>query len=484
MPALLSVTTRRILAELLHLTCWAGWLVGAWSVSATGLALASDGPPSVAAQEAAVVMWGPGGQLRVHVFTQGLQCPLLQVDGRKQLMALRVGPQNEPVSAQRPALFPGRVCETVLSHSPRRLGLNGQSLPVPARSVVRKIVLLGDTGCRIKGLILNQACNDPSQWPLAQVAHSAAGEHPDLVIHVGDYLYRETACVSGGCAGSPQGYGWESWRADFFEPLQPLLAAAPWVLVRGNHESCARAGQGWFRFLDPHPYQVRQSCSGALQEEVMTAPYAIPLDSREQLIVMDSAVASDKKVRQDAPLVSQFAQQFQRVAQLAQGYKQNWLVLHHDALGYGYLPLLGYQNSNAMLQSALAQAYPEGLGALPIQLVLQGHIHTFELNRFAGTHPLALITGFGGALLEPEFPDWIPQGFTPSPAARLLETYNDQHFGYTVLERLPGDQWRLTEKDVQGIPRLTCVLQMGQAPYGFDCTEPKPGVLHHPRVQP
>ncbi len=452
---------------------------------AAGWALASDGPQSPAAQEAALVMWGPEGQLRIHVLTQRLQCPVLQVDGRSQAMALRVGPQNEPVSAQRSARFPGRVCETVLSHRPRRLTLNGQKLPVPARTVVRKIVLLGDTGCRIKGLILNQACNDPGQWPLAQVARSAAGEHPDLVIHVGDYLYRESACVSGGCAGSPQGYGWDSWRADFFEPLQPLLAAAPWVLVRGNHESCARAGQGWFRFLDPHPYLAQQSCSGALQEDdLLTAPYAIALDAKHQLIVMDSAAASEKKLRRDAALVSRFAQQFQRVAQLTRGHAHNWLVLHHDALGYGYLPLLGYQTSNATLQSALAQAFPEGLGALTIQLVLQGHIHTFELNRFAGIQPLALITGFGGALLEPEFPDWIPQGFEPAPAARLLETYNDQHFGYTVLERLTGEQWRLTEKDIQGISRLTCVLQMGRAPYGFDCVEQNPGTVHHPRVQP
>ncbi len=54
------------------------------------------------------------------------------------------------------------------------------------------------------------------------------------------------------CAGSPWGYGWDAWNADFFTPAAPLLAAAPWAAVRGNHESCARAGQGWWRFLDGH----------------------------------------------------------------------------------------------------------------------------------------------------------------------------------------------------------------------------------------
>jgi hypothetical protein len=50
---------------------------------------------------------------------------------------------------------------------------------------------------------------------------------------------------------SPWGYGWDTWKADFFDPAQALLKAAPWVMVRGNHETCTRAGQGWWRFLDP-----------------------------------------------------------------------------------------------------------------------------------------------------------------------------------------------------------------------------------------
>lgn len=464
-----------------------GWMVGLaglCSVGGAGWTLANAGNESTAAVQAAFVLWGPAGQLQVHALTPGAQCPVIQVDGYKQIMDLRVGPQNEPESAEHPAIFPIRVCETVLPGLPRQLSVNGQPLPVPARSEVRKIVLLGDTGCRIKGLVLNQACNDPAQWPLAQVARSAARESADLVIHVGDYLYREGACRRAGCAASPHGYGWDSWRADFFDPMQPLLASAPWVLVRGNHESCARAGQGWFRFLDPHPYGSQPGCAGMLQNgEDMSAPYAVPLDATHQLIVLDSAPALERKSRQDAALTARFVQQFQGVSQLTRGRAHNWLVLHHDLLGYGYLPLLGYQSGNYLLQNALTQVLPAGLGELPIQLVLQGHIHTFQLNRFAGSQPLSLITGFGGALLEPDFPDWIPPSFEPAPGARLLETYNDQQFGYTVLERLNREQWRLTEKDASGMPRLTCLLQLGEVPYGFDCTEQRPGTGHHLRVQ-
>jgi hypothetical protein len=51
------------------------------------------------------------------------------------------------------------------------------------------------------------------------------------------------------------------WLADDFEPATYLNQAAPVILIRGNHESCARAGTGYFRhlhrgndteFLDPY----------------------------------------------------------------------------------------------------------------------------------------------------------------------------------------------------------------------------------------
>ncbi len=116
----------------------------------------------------------------------------------------------------------------------------------------QRILVLGDTGCRIKGASL-QACNDPAQWPFPQLAAAAASLKPDLVIHVGDYLYRESACPAGnqGCAGSPWGDNWTTWQADFFTPAAPLLAAAPIVLARGNHEDCKRAGPGWTRLQGP-----------------------------------------------------------------------------------------------------------------------------------------------------------------------------------------------------------------------------------------
>src|SRR5438034_665211 len=66
------------------------------------------------------------------------------------------------------------------------------------------------------------------------VTTAAAKLKPDLVIHVGDYLYRESACLPGnqGCAGSPWATIGPAGRRIFTNPphrcwrLRPLCWCA------------------------------------------------------------------------------------------------------------------------------------------------------------------------------------------------------------------------------------------------------------------
>ena len=435
-----------------------------------GLGLCGGAQLAIAGSEvSSYVALGPQGQAMVRVVTQAPTCPVLEVDGLRKAMDTRVEPRQTPLSVERPAIFLVRVCELNLPSAGTDVRLDGRQLPA-VHAVVRKMVLLGDTGCRVKWPAAYQSCNDPKAWPLAQVALSAAAEKPDLVIHVGDYHYRESPCLSAGCANSPQGYGYDTWEADFFEPLRPLLQAAPWVFTRGNHESCARAGQGWFRFLDPRPFEATHACDDPGQAAAdFTAPYAVPLGPQHQLIVFDSAAASDNNGGRGAPGVAEYAAQFQQVAALAKSRPWNWLVLHHPVLGYGYQPLMGFQKGNATLLSALQEMQSPALFPQGIQLTLQGHVHTFELNGFKGQQPMTLITGFGGSLLEQPFSKDLPDSFQLAPGVILAQTQSDQQFGYTVLEQRDG-HWTLVEKDVRGHPRLRCALQLEQAPYKFECT--------------
>ena len=84
----------------------------------------------------------------------------------------------------------GRACGTL-----RTLRSAGRRSPLP-RPNPRRIVVFGDTGCRIEGKRA-QACNNPNEWPFPKIAAIAARAKADLVLHVGDYLYREGPCPQG-----------------------------------------------------------------------------------------------------------------------------------------------------------------------------------------------------------------------------------------------------------------------------------------------
>ena len=49
-------------------------------------------------------------------------------------------------------------------------------------------------------------------------------------------------------------------------------------MVRGNHEYCARAGQGWWRLIDPHPLAGARLRDAANDDNGdYSDPYAVPL---------------------------------------------------------------------------------------------------------------------------------------------------------------------------------------------------------------
>ena len=129
-------------------------------------------------------------------------------------MRVRVRAEPGPLFADASSLphadFPIRVCEAA-AEPKTKVVLDGKDLPVP-RGDIRRIVF-GDTGCRIKKK-KKQDCNTADEWPYATLAQHAAAAKPDVVIHIGNYLYRETPCSPQvkHCPNSPTGYGWNTCR--------------------------------------------------------------------------------------------------------------------------------------------------------------------------------------------------------------------------------------------------------------------------------
>lgn len=397
------------------------------------------GPAATAAEPAAgpvstYVVLGPDGAV-ARAITNAEACPDITIDQKTVRMHERAAPDDR---------FAVRVCEAVLPAQVKSAAIGDRPLPLPAADP-RRIVAFGDTGCRLKsqGAFHEfQACNDPAQWPFAEVGATAAAWHPDLVIHVGDYQYRESLCPADnkGCADSPIGDDWPAWKADFFDPAKPLLQGAPWVMVRGNHENCSRAGVGYFRFLDPR----------AMPAECIpiTAPYAVKLGAR-QLVVIDSGEASDADP--DEKRLAVYRAQFDKLA----APPRSWLVTHRpmwalDLWRIG-LPSPQLKAINATLQAASKNALPK-----EFTLVLSGHIHAFEALALADGRQPQLVVGTGGSLLSEDLSSLTLPG--QDIAGTKVTTGRIAHeYGYTTLEPA-GNGWTATFRDPDGKQRFACAI--------------------------
>lgn len=423
--------------------------------------------------EAALVVLGPRGQPWARVITRAADCPALLVDDVKQPMAVRAAPATLPqrptISApadSKPSAFPVLVCEAIIRADVRRAIVGGRALPLP-QAELRRIVVIGDTGCRIKksdGMF--QACNNPLEWPFGQVAAAAAATRPDLVIHVGDYHYRENACPAGdaGCAGSPWGYGWDAWNVDFFAPARPLFEAAPWIVVRGNHESCNRAGQGWWRLVDPRPLAPQRDCNDVANDSVgdYSEPYAVPLTRDTQLIIFDSSKVGIAALASDDPMYLTYSLQMQQAFALGRDVAHNFFTNHHPVLGFAPNPAqkpTELYPGNQALQSVLEPINTPLLFPSNVLAQLSGHFHLFEMVSFATAQPTQLISGNGGAWADVPLPLALARNSQPAPGAVVEAIVSNNQYGFMILEKDSDGAWHIEARDRRGQPVTICILR-------------------------
>jgi hypothetical protein len=407
------------------------WLIFICVVSSLNsliLACNDDSGSSTSGIQSMWVQMGPSGVVFARAITENSICPNIEFDNSSQPMQVREQPSEHD--------FPVLVCETIIPPETTSASIEGRRLELPELDP-KRIVIIGDTGCRIKGDDA-QACNDLEAWPFEKVAESAAVWGPELVIHVGDYLYRESQCPDGniGCEGSPFGDNWETWDADFFTPASALLASAPWVFTRGNHEDCSRAGNGWFRFLDPNP--PFPEC------EEFTPPYSIDIGS-VQLLMLDSSSAHDNDAPQN--LVDVYSAQIDALSEVAGD--NAWLVAHHPVWGIGEFNGDLFR-SNVTLQESTGNSLKPG-----INLVLSGHIHLFEMLSFEGDRSPQFIVGFSGTELDQ--PISVPLAGEEIAGAIVNEGVSFDDFGFVSMEQFGGG-WNVSIRNVDGEEIISCVI--------------------------
>jgi hypothetical protein len=421
-------------------------------------------PPSQIDKPYVWVMLGENGQPIVRLITRASSCPLLMVNGKKTPLTLRAAP--EMMSEQpTPALFPERVCEKLLPSGVKSVVFNGKQLPLPS-SMPKRIVILGDTGCRLDQPNV-QACNDPHAFPYGKIAQRAALWKPDLIVHLGDYHSRETPCPHGvpGCQNSPWGYGYDTWKADFFDPSRPLLTTAPWVFVRGNHETCGRAGHGWRRYLSITPFSHEKACINRTPESTpdIEDSYRIPLGDGAQFIVWDSSYESDGPIPPDDPRFARYRAIYGQLADLAQRAPYSIALSHYPLLGMRPKPANPTQPFTGALgiQSVFRTLNPYLLPQ-SIHMLMGGHINLWEQINFIGSSwPSQFIIGNSGVTLQDRvFPDQLSSDMTPYAPAKI-ESFStvEQEHGFTTLERLGPQKWRVQAHTVDGLVRRTCIVK-------------------------
>ncbi len=402
-------------------------------------------------------------------------------------------------------------CEAVLPAGHKTATIDGVDLKLPVAHP-KTILVIADTGCRMNGAS-QQNCASPTAFPWAYLAQYEATFRPDLIVQVGDWFYRDSNCNNAypGCADPTSanyetfGDTFDSWNADVLFPAKPLLAAAPWVMTRGNHESCGRGARGWFALLDPHPYSFASvACppsppatpAGGTPNYTadFTPTYVVPAGSVNFLVhdssfANDAAVAAATAQNYDADLTNALA---------AVGPKSmNIFTTHKPSFGlvYGATATAATPNDNAgdfteqsvfsggtYANSAFRNGVPANIG-----LFLSGHIHQFEYISFKNYAEFApqLIVGMGGTLLDTDIitaatPDGITdlapfrqanQGFTINHFTAVPDVTTAQkafahdEFGFAVLNAidLPNGKTVAYDADVYKISSARaghCIIEL------------------------
>ena len=307
------------------------------------------------------------------------------------------------------------VCEALIDLTKTdaaTVTIEGHDIDLP-RVAPARVAILGDTGCRVKGSPKDQICSEP-EWPFHALAKAIKKTDPDLIIHVGDYIYRNN-CGGGrsheGCRSEHQLRDWKIWKDDFFDPASELLPVAPWIFVRGNHEDCQysdRAWRGWALFLSMEPDQstpqnpVASTLEDCLSDHFnMTASKMVRFPAGDapalNIFVHDSADGRDPIWQSFAPLTSET--------------EETWIATH--------VPFVSFWRPRYHPAPEGTPNYRDGVPQA-VSLILSGHVHLFQFIQETHNAAIQVIAGGSGTKLD----------FYPTTS-----TINSDAFTYVILDR-------------------------------------------------
>lgn len=216
--------------------------------------------------------------------------------------------------------------------------------------------------------------------------------------------------------------------------------------MRGNHESCERGGQGWWRFFDPRPFVKGQDCNRPEDDKIgeFSAPYAVPLDAETRLIIFDSSFVGTRRLKQDDPVYTVYAAQMREADRLAAQAPKSYYINHHPILGLAPKASangVSFYPGNAALQSVLEEIRPALLFPAQVQALLAGHVHVFQMASFDHDHPTQFISGNGGSWVEDPNLTSLPAGSEASPHLPVRHFTTTNQYGFMTMMRGKNEWW-------------------------------------------
>ncbi|WP_299495166.1 metallophosphoesterase [uncultured Shewanella sp.] len=360
-------------------------------------------------------------------------CSQIMIDARPVTMQIRATATKD---------YPSLVCSALIPSSVRQVKRHTHIFTIHSQPIER-IILLGDTGCKVDdNEHIYQSCNNPSLWPFQLIASEIAKLKPHLIIHTGDYIYREAPCPidNNGCLNTPYGHNQATWNADWFTPATPMLNTAPFIFLRGNHETCPRAGEGWFRYLAPRHY-ITQCVEN-------TAPWFTAF-SQFTLSMLDTANIKNHHKKALTPL---FTEQLNTINAYA---KQDptiatWIISHRPFWSYGtnLANSVGESKTKTLQKAVKKSPLIES-----IDLIISGHLHFSQFIDFKGARPTQIIAGNGGS-------DLAVFAKTPNSidglAINVQKVRNE--YGFIVMDKMKQNHWIVSIRDIVGDELVKCTL--------------------------
>lgn len=473
-------------------------------------------------------------------------CPTLVADDEIDLESFPEVMERAAGDFTLPDAFPVRLCEVRLQlpadkllWSESKVRFAGVDQNVRLTSNPKKYLLMGDSGLRVKPKDLGLGkckssgyelygipqCDENftqadlnssevsgdyqslSDWPLQVLQSKAAAEEPDVVVYVGDYLYRQGPCPEASGAdcvainGPPTfttsdldgtvanflpsmwGDNLYGWWADFFYPSMALLHTSPMIAIRGNHESCNRAGPGYFFFLavqePPNGTDFKNWCVN------YSDPFAVPFEN-EQWLVMDNGAIdpmnggiddmnftpgacpeppadgstivpqltnrhwdssqSDESIAQQIAI---YAGQWEYLAGKAATHKTNFFAAHRPVFAVACNSSFLATEDWTMQQSLSATTLDR------VSAIVSGHMHWLEVLAYENEAlPTQIVVGNGGTEM---IPNYINQSVWPYVEIQAGGVYtgrvrkglsSSSNFGFCLLERDGNGDYDLTCKNL------------------------------------